>query len=113
MTSERAKFWRVPELELLHATYITHSFAPHAHEGCAIGVISYGVETFRYRGATHRASGGAVVLVNPGEVHTTASGWTYPMYYPEVSTLEAVWLSVGLHSTPFFPQAVVRDAARD
>ena len=48
MTSERAKFWRVPELELLHATYITHSFAPHAHEGYAIGVISHGVETFRY-----------------------------------------------------------------
>ena len=115
MTSERAKFWRVPELELLHATYITHSFAPHAHEGYAIGVVSQGVETFRYRGATHRASRGAVVLVNPGEVHTgyaeTASGWTYHMYYPEVSTLEAVGLSVGLHSTPFFPQAVVRDAA--
>lgn len=66
MISERAKFWRVPELELLHATYITHSFAPRAHEGYAIGVISHGVETFRYRGATHRASGGAVVLVNPG-----------------------------------------------
>ena len=115
MTLERAKFWREQSTDLLHATYVTHSFAPHTHEGYAIGVISRGVETFRYRGATHHATGGAVVLVNPGEVHTghaeTPNGWTYRMFYPEVSTLEAVGSSLGLSGTPFFPQGVVRDAA--
>jgi hypothetical protein len=51
---ETTKFWREPslgDLELLRATYITHSFAPHVHEGYAIGVIDQGAETFRYRGA--------------------------------------------------------------
>lgn len=115
MNVERTKFWREQSTELLHATYVTHSFAPHTHEGYAIGVISHGVESFRYRGATHHATGGSVVLVNPGEVHTghseTPSGWTYRMYYPEVSTLEAVGASLRLGGTPFFSQAVVRDAA--
>ncbi len=115
MTGERAKFWREQSTELLHATYVTHSFAPHTHEGYAIGVVSRGVETFRYRGGTHHAARGAVVLVNPGEVHTghaeTPNGWTYRMFYPEVSTLEAVSSSLGLSGTPFFSQAVVQDAA--
>ena len=115
MTLERTKFWREQSTDLLHATYVTHSFAPHAHEGYAIGVISRGVESFRYRGATHHATSGSVLLVNPGEVHTghaeTPSGWTYRMYYPEVSTLEAVGANLGLSGTPFFPQAIVRDAA--
>ena len=113
MTLERAKFWREQSTDLLHATYVTHSFAPHTHEGYAIGVVSHGVEGFRYRGATHQASRGAVVLVNPDEVHTghaeTPNGWTYRMYYPEVSTLQAVGLSLGLRGTPFFSQAVVQD----
>lgn len=115
MTLERAKFWREQSTDLLHATYVTHSFAPHTHDGYAIGVVSRGVETFRYRGATHHATGGAVVLVNPGEVHTghaeTPNGWTYRMFYPEVSTLEAVGRSLGLSGTPFFSQVIVRDAA--
>ncbi len=115
MTVERAKFWRVEEMDLLHATYVTHSFAPHTHDGYAIGVVSRGVETFRHRGATHHAGRGAVVLVNPGEVHTghaaTLNGWTYRMFYPEASTLEAVGRSLGLGGTPFFSQVIVRDAA--
>ncbi|MFZ5643409.1 MAG: AraC family ligand binding domain-containing protein [Bacillota bacterium] len=39
---EKTKFWHAGDLgnlELLRATYITHSFSPHIHEGFAIGVI--------------------------------------------------------------------------
>ena len=86
MTLERAKFWRSSGVDLLHATYVTHSFAPHSHQGYAIGVISRGAERFRYQGATHQATVGSVVVVNPGEVHTghaaTPEGWTYRMFYP-------------------------------
>ena len=58
---ERAKFWldrRLGNLELLDATYVTHSFSRHAHEGFAIGVIEEGAERFYYRGAEHVAPGG-------------------------------------------------------
>jgi len=49
---EHIKFWHdatLGNLELLHATYVTHTFAPHTHEGYVIGVIEQGAEQFAYR----------------------------------------------------------------
>jgi len=49
---EHIKFWHdtaLSNLELLHATYVTHAFAPHTHEGYVIGVIEQGAEQFAYR----------------------------------------------------------------
>jgi AraC-like DNA-binding protein len=113
MLEECAKFWRVGVVDLLRATYVTHSFAPHTHDGYAIGVIERGTEAFRYRGVAHHASSGEVVMVNPDEVHTgnaaTPEGWSYRMFYPDVSTLERVAVQFGSRSTPFFPRAVVND----
>jgi len=87
---EQAIYWRATDLgnlDLLRATFVKHAFARHAHEGYALGVIERGAETFRYRGASHRAPAGSVVLINPGEAHTgqaaEASGWSYAMFYPE------------------------------
>lgn len=102
-------------LELLKATYITHSFAPHTHDGFAIGVIERGTEGFRYRGGMQYAPAGSVVLVNPGEVHTGHSahegGWTYRMLYPEPRMLEDVasQLTGRPRGIPFFRAAVVDD----
>lgn len=70
---EQVKFWLQPEwdnLELLHATYITHAFARHVHETFAIGVIEKGAEAFSYRGGKHIAPAGSIVVINPQEVHT-------------------------------------------
>ncbi|MDC0712564.1 AraC family transcriptional regulator [Stigmatella sp. ncwal1] len=102
-------------LELLKATYITHAFAPHSHEGFAIGVIERGVEAFRHRGQMQYAPAGRVVLVNPGEVHTghgpEEGGWTYRMLYPEPRLLEeaAIELTGDSWGVPFFPVPVVDD----
>ncbi|MCB0061664.1 MAG: AraC family ligand binding domain-containing protein [Caldilineaceae bacterium] len=60
---EATKFWHdttLNNLELLRATYVTHTFAPHVHEGYAIGVIDAGAEVFRYRGANHVAVAGSL-----------------------------------------------------
>jgi AraC-like DNA-binding protein len=117
---EQATFWRDPalsNLELLRATYITHAFAPHMHEGYAIGVIGAGAERFRYRGSTHIAPQGSVVLINPGEMHTgaaaTEQGWTYQMLYPDASLLQQAASSLADRSRdlPFFPAPVIHDPA--
>ena len=50
-TNERIKFWQdatLSNLELLHATYVTHAFAPHTHEGYVIRVIEQGYENFLF-----------------------------------------------------------------
>jgi AraC-like DNA-binding protein len=117
---ESARFWRAPDLgdlELLRATYVTHSFAPHTHDGFAIGVIEDGAERFRYRRGDHAAPAGSLVLVNPGEPHTGSaalpSGWRYRMLYPAPELLQraASQLSGRPRPVPFFPQPVAHDPA--
>lgn len=115
---ERVKFWRAHELdqlELLHATYITHAFARHIHTGFAIGVIEQGAEKFYYQGAEHVAPAGHVVVINPGEVHTGQAagknGWTYRMLYPEITLVQRAMAEVSGRpkDIPDFPQPVIRD----
>lgn len=115
---ERARLWRdtaLGDLDLLSARYITHRFAPHFHEGYAIGVIEQGAETFHYRGGTEVAPAGHIVIVNPGEVHTGSAvaenGWTYRMMYPSCELIAGITREIVGHERglPFFSQAVVHD----
>ncbi|MBI5958055.1 MAG: AraC family transcriptional regulator [Chloroflexi bacterium] len=116
--NENAAFWRSAEfdgLELLRATYFTHSFGRHIHEGFAVGVIERGAEKFFYRGEHFTAGSGTVVLVNPGEIHTGhaagPAGWTYRMLYPSVALLETIATEITgqRQGMPFFPSPVVYD----
>ncbi|WP_223167686.1 AraC family transcriptional regulator [Nonomuraea sp. SYSU D8015] len=114
---EQAHFWRhpaVPETDLLRARYVTHRFSRHVHDGYAIGLIVSGVEEFDYRGTTHRAAAGELVLVNPEAVHTgqagTPGGWSYRMLYPSIDALAGIAAELGApFGTPHFPEQVVRD----
>jgi len=92
--SEHARFFRspaLPETEMLSARYLTHSFAPHWHEGYVIGVITAGAEGYRYRGSQHVAGKGGIACINPDEVHTgeraTEEGWAYRVFYPSAHVL--------------------------
>lgn len=117
-SKEQVTFWRDPALsniELLRATYVTHSFSRHTHDSYAIGVIDAGVEEFTYRGATHRAPANSVVIVHPGEVHTghagVAAGWKYRMFYPEVALLRQAGTELNDpdQTIPYFPNPVIHD----
>lgn len=119
---EQTHFWHNCELgvsfEALTATYITHSFARHTHEGFAIGVIERGAETFYYRGQTHVARAGSVVVINPGELHTGQAvrledGWTYRMIYPAAELVQRAAAEVaGTHQDiPLFDEPVIYDPA--
>lgn len=115
---EQAKFWLardVGDFEVLRATYIRHSFSRHVHEGYAIGMIERGGEKFYYRGETHLAPAGSIVIINPGEIHTgyaaTEAGWSYRMLYPYASLLQQVGADVlgRQRDVPFFPSPVIDD----
>ena len=115
---EQATFWRAADLgdlELLKATYISHTFTRHTHPGYVIGMIERGVEVFYYRGEVHAAMPGDVVVINPDEVHTGHSGdelgWTYRMFYPSIDILRQVALGIddSAAGTPYFKQAVIKD----
>ncbi len=115
---EHIKFWHdatLSNLELLHATYVTHTFAPHTHEGYVIGVIEQGAEQFAYRRRQHVAPVGSIVFINPGEMHTGSSaaehGWTYRTLYPSIELLQRAVsdLTGRPRDIPFFAEPVVHD----
>src|SRR5207247_11170646 len=85
---EHIKFWHdatLSNLELLHATYVTHTFAPHSHEGYVIGVIEQGAEQVAYRISQQVAPVGSIGFINHREKHTGSAasehGWTYTTHY--------------------------------
>jgi AraC-like DNA-binding protein len=118
VTKEKATFWHAPDLgdlELLKATYVSHTFSRHTHPGFVIGMIERGVEAFSYRGRTHFATPGDVVIINPDTVHTGHSGdrngWTYRMFYPSIGMMQRVAESIAGYPVdmPYFSEPVIPD----
>ncbi len=94
---DQVRFARVPYLadtEILEATYLSQVFAKHTHEEFAIGVVDAGSHVSEWGGATHRAGAGALIVNNPGDVHTgrpgDKGGWSYRMLYPPATLLTDV-----------------------
>lgn len=115
---EQTKLWRMPNagnLELLHATYVTHSFARHTHEGFAVGVIENGALGFDYRGQSLIASPGTINLANPDEAHNghavAETGWTYRMFYLDACLLREAASEIAGRpdNMPFFQAGVIHD----
>lgn len=112
--ADRAEFRRPAHragVELYRAHIVRHAFEPHTHEAFGLGAIEQGVERFRYRGAEHLAPAGALVLMNPDELHTgraeTAGGWRYRMAYIDAELVHALTGERGWS----FDAAVAEDAA--
>lgn len=116
---EHAHIWREPRydgLECLNARFRRHAYVPHTHETYVLGVLTGGVEVFRYRGVEHRAVAGHIALLDPDEVHDgrpDGEGFAYRMFYPSVALVrrelaEAFGRPV---PAPVFRDAVVDDPA--
>lgn len=104
-------FSRVPhlDLELLHASTITHDYPPHMHEEYSIGVVLRGTETTICRSSSHRACRGDVVLINAEQVHSNKSLATeYRVFKVRPKTLEGLVREAG-GGSPDFPKLVVSD----
>lgn len=117
--TERAKFFYAGEynnLELLHATYVTHRFVPHFHETYVVGVIEHGDYSFLCRGEIQFIRTQGIALVNPGEIHTgepvDETGWTYRTLYPGVALMQQIAEEITGEkwTAPYFPAPVIYDA---
>ncbi len=86
-------------LELIDAVHRRPHFARHAHPTYALGVVRWGANRFRYRGAFHTAPAGAVCTVTPDEAHAVEpagdSGFAYLCLYPPVELMRLAAESVG------------------
>jgi AraC-like DNA-binding protein len=103
------------EVEALHARFVRHSFARHAHDYYVVGYIECGAQSYRYQRERHVTSVGEVFLVHPGEPHTgeaaAANGYVYRTAYPRTALMQQIAADVGISGLPYFKSAVVRDDA--
>lgn len=80
-------------IELVEATHPSPRFGRHAHPTYAIGVVTWGVNRFRYRGEWHAAPAGSLCTVTPDEPHEVEPaggvGFAYRCLYPSADVLRA------------------------
>ncbi len=109
------KFWRLPDLEnleLLHASHVTHDYPRHMHEEYSIAVVLQGTETTTCRGASHEARAGQMLLINAEEVHANKSAESeYRLIKVRLKTLQRLARELGEPelAAPYFPKLVVDD----
>ncbi|HEY6514979.1 MAG TPA: AraC family transcriptional regulator [Steroidobacteraceae bacterium] len=75
----------------LHARFVAHRYARHAHEYAVIGLVESGVQSFAYRGSRHITPAGRIFVVNPDEPHTgeavSSTGYVYRTLYLDEALL--------------------------
>jgi AraC-like DNA-binding protein len=109
---EQATYWHLGQLELLKATFVTHSFVPHTHDTYVVGVVESGVEMFRRDKELHYATPNKVILVNPNQLHTGSAGvpegWSYRTLYPTVTQMQQSTQKIfETNDAPYFSKAVI------
>ena len=116
--AERTRFWRdarFRDMECLSATFITHEFAPHAHDTFSIGAIESGSQVATIRGAREHSGPGDLYLINPGEIHDGAPGghgYRYRMIYPDLALFREILEDVSghsFHASPSFSKQLLPD----
>lgn len=94
---EWARHWQyaeLPDLDLLRARYVRHSFPRHSHEGFVVAGVTRGVEEIGLPGRTVRAGPGSVVMINPEVPHSARAGipegWAYATLYPSARVIRDI-----------------------
>ena len=101
------RFWRDETLPFVEARSIQDGrkvcYAKHAHETFSIGVITGGHSTYLNGKVLQRVGVGAVVVINPGEVHACNpiddQPWSYRMLNVEVPWLVRLQHELGFSQT--------------
>ncbi|HTP24466.1 MAG TPA: AraC family transcriptional regulator [Anaeromyxobacteraceae bacterium] len=86
-------------LEFIEAIHRRPRFPRHAHATYALGAVLWGTNRFRYRGAFHTATAGALCTVTPDEPHAVEpagdGGFAYLCLYPPIELMRLAAESAG------------------
>ncbi|WP_328886705.1 AraC family transcriptional regulator [Streptomyces sp. NBC_00316] len=97
VSDEWARHWQyaeLPDLDLLRARYIRHTFPRHSHEGHVLASVTGGIEDVGLPDGTVHAGPGSVVMINPEVPHTAragaSEGWAYATLYPSAQVINDI-----------------------
>ncbi|MFD0020096.1 AraC family transcriptional regulator [Streptomyces sp. NPDC058382] len=115
--AEWARHWQyaeLPDLDLLRARYVRHTFPRHSHEGYVFGAVTQGIEDVALPGGTVHAGPGSVVMINPEVPHTARAGvpegWVYATLYPSAQVISDIAAdTTNLRGTVGFTETSVTD----
>ena len=104
------KFWRDDALPFIEARSIEDGrqvcYARHSHETFSIGAVTGGRSVYLNRNAREWVGAGAVVLMNPDDVHAcnpiADERWSYRMLHVDVSWLTGLQHELGFSDNHAF-----------
>jgi AraC-like DNA-binding protein len=116
------RFWRSDALPFIEARSIDDGrkvcYAKHSHETFSIGAVTGGRSVYLNRRAQEWIGAGAVVLMNPDDVHAcnpvAGERWSYRMLHVDVAWLTKLQHELGFsenHAFRAFSQIMTLDAA--
>lgn len=97
------RFWRSADLPFIELREVsdgrTVCYERHSHDTFSIGAITGGCSTYVNGELSERVEEGAVVIMNPGEVHAcnpfAGEAWSYLMFHVETAWLAQIQASCG------------------
>ena len=122
VTAAAPKFWRDEALPFIEARSIEDGrevcYAKHSHETFSIGAVTGGHSVYVNRHASEWIGAGAVVMMNPDDVHAcnpvADERWSYRMLHVEVDWLTGLQRDLGFsdnHTFRAFSQTMTTDQA--
>jgi len=103
----------MPGMDMLHADFTTHAYAPHVHDSLVVAVTEIGGSEFKSRDRTDIAQPQVLLVFNPAEPHSGRMGgsdrWRYRSFYLGEPAIKHLLRAIGNDRPGYFPSNVVRD----
>jgi AraC-like DNA-binding protein len=122
MQEPKSSFWHDPSLPHLEVRIVQDGqdlcYSRHSHAGFSIGTITGGRSVYQHERGSETVETGAVVIMNPEEVHAcnphgddTDHAWAYRMLYVDASWLGQLQKELGTGDGSFqgFAARTTRD----
>lgn len=111
-----SRYWHVPGIpgmDMLHADFTTHEYAPHVHHSYVIAVTEVGGAEFKSRGRTGIAHQQALLVFNPAEPHSGRMGgsarWRYRSIYLADPGIRHLMTTLGIDQPRYFGSNIFGD----
>ena len=106
MSANVSQFWRDPGVPFIEARQVSDGrlvcYERHSHDSFSIGAITAGRSGYLNREHRQHVEQGALVLMNPGDVHAcnplANQPWAYRMLYVDTPWLTRLQQASGLHA---------------
>ena len=111
-----SRYWHAPDLpgmDLLHADFRTHEYAPHVHYSFVIAVTEAGGSEFTSRGRTGIAQPRSLLVFNRAEPHSGrmagSERWRYRSFYLADAGIRHLMTSLGQVQARYFASNAIDD----